>query len=249
MSEEEKDKSASETEGSKSAGPEREPAAAPGEGASPSPTGETKPPVAAPGEGASPPPAGQAKSPAAAGAVGAAPKARPAPAPDPVETQLRAAVGSVPLDRLKARFPEIAGGAVFYAGVPIVKVSAAALLEVCRFLHDDPEADLRYLSNLHGTHHPDRPRPFEIVYNLYSINRAHWLELKVESPEGEEIPSVSAVWKTAIWHEREAYDLLGIRFSGHPDLTRILLPDDWVGHPLRKEYPLEGKEGDHGLYR
>ena len=102
---------------------------------------------------------------------------------------------------------------------------------------------------LHATHHPDRPKPLEIVYNLYSIVRAHWLELKVEVEESQEVPSVSGVWKTAVWHEREAFDLVGVRFSGHPDLRRILLPDTWTGHPLRKEYPLEGKEGDHASYR
>jgi NADH-quinone oxidoreductase subunit C len=147
------------------------------------------------------------------------------------------------------RFPDIAGTAVYYAGVPIVKVPPERLVEICRFLRDDEGANFRYLSNLHGTHHPDRPKPLEVVYNLTSLTLGHWLELKVEVADGEEVPSVCGVWKTAGWHEREAFDLVGIRFAGHPDLTRILLPDDWTGHPLRKEYPLEGKEGDHGYYR
>jgi NADH-quinone oxidoreductase subunit C len=122
-------------------------------------------------------------------------------------------------------------------------------VEVCRFLKEDPEADCKYLSNLHGTHNPDRPKPLEVTYNIFSISKAQWIMLKVEVAENEEVPTVTTVWRTANWHEREAFDLVGIRFSGHPDMTRILLPDDWVGHPLRKEYPLEGKEGDHKYYR
>jgi len=156
----------------------------------------------------------------------------------------------VPLDRLRAGFPEIAAGASFFAGVPIVPVPLGRIHEVCRFLKDDTGSRCTYLSNLHGTHYPDRKeKPFEVVYNLYSIDRAQWIELKVEVAEGEAVPTVSDVWKTANWHEREAFDMLGITFAGHPDLTRILLPDDWKGHPLRKEYPLEGNPGDHKYYR
>lgn len=156
----------------------------------------------------------------------------------------------MPLDRLRARFPEIAKTATFFSGVPIVTVPVGSIVEVCRFLKDDGESRCTYLSNLHGTHYPDKKdKPLEVVYNLYSIDRAQWIELKIEVAEGEAVPTVSTVWKTANWHEREAFDMLGIPFSGHPDLTRILLPDDWRGHPLRKEYPLEGNPGDHKYYR
>jgi len=102
---------------------------------------------------------------------------------------------------------------------------------------------------MHGMHHPDRPKPFEVIYNLFSVRKGHWITLHVQAADAEEVPTVTAVWKTADWHEREAWDMFGIRFRGHPDMTRILLPDDWEGHPLRKDYPLEGKEGDHKLYR
>src|SRR5438876_994869 len=108
-----------------------------------------------------------------------------------------------------------------------------------------PDAcEMKYLSNLCGAHYPDRDEPFEVVYHLYSITKEHRLSLKVRTTEEESVPSVAGVWRTANWHEREAYDMYGIIFEGHPDLTRILLPDDWVGHPLRKDYPLEGKPGD-----
>lgn len=208
-------------------------------GSEPAPPGGTVPGEATP---AASPPRTEPKP--------AAPKpARPPAGPDPTELRLRAEVPSIPLARVRDRFPELAAGAVFFAGVPIVSVPPERIVEVCRFLKEDPESDCRYLSNLHATNHPDRPKPFEVVYHLFSITRHHWIELRVDLGEGEEVPSVTGVWKTANWHEREAFDLVGVRFAGHPDLTRILLPDDWAGHPLRKDYPLEGKEGDHAVYR
>jgi NADH:ubiquinone oxidoreductase subunit C len=79
--------------------------------------------------------------------------------------------------------------------------------------------------------------------------KRHRLTVKIDLAEGEEAPSAVAVWPAANWFEREAYDLFGIRFRGHPDLTRILLTDEWTGHPLRKDYPLEGKPEDHVQYR
>jgi NADH-quinone oxidoreductase subunit C len=215
------------------------------EGAAPAPAPRPRP--APPAAGA--PAAAAPAAPAAAGEA-AAPRAPRAPAgPSPAELAQRAEVPSTALDRLRAKFPEIAKSATFFAGVPIVEVPAASIVEVCRFLKEDPEASCKYLSNLHGNHNPDLPKPLEVIYNLYSIRTAQWIELKTALAGGEEIATVSTVWPTANWHEREAFDLLGIRFAGHPDLTRILLPDDWVGHPLRKEYPLEGKEGDHRTYR
>jgi NADH-quinone oxidoreductase subunit C len=233
------------------------------EGEDPAKASKPVPPAAAPGaEGTTPVPAAPrprpaAPAPSAAAGEGGAPAApRPAPAPrapagpSPAELAQRAEVPSVPLDRLKARYPEIAKTASFFSGVPIVSVPAASIAEVCRFLKEDPESRCTYLSNLHGTHYPDKKdKPFEIVYHLYSIDLAQWIELKIELAEGEAVPTVSTVWKTANWHEREAFDMLGITFAGHPDLTRILLPDDWRGHPLRKEYPLEGNPGDHKYYR
>ena len=234
-------------------------AGAPSPPPSPRPSPAT-PPTGAEGETPTqrphpaPPAAAAPGGAAAAGGAPAPPRPAPAPrapaGPSPAELAQRAEVPSVTLDRLRARFPEIAKSATFFSGVPIVTVPVASIVEVCRFLKDDPESRCNYLSNLHGTHYPDKKdKPFEVVYNLYSIDRAQWIELKVEVAEGEDVPTVTTVWKTANWHEREAFDMLGIKFVGHPDLTRILLPDDWKGHPLRKEYPLEGNPGDHKYYR
>ena len=231
------------------------PQAASREAGEDAPAPAPKPVPAAPVGGESP--TEQAPKPAAAVAgEGAAPAPKLAPAapkpptgPSPVELAQRAPVPSALLDRLHSRFPEIASKATFFSGVPIVPVPVEAIVEVCRFLKEDTEADCKYLSNIHGTHNPGGPKPFEVVYNAFSISRAQWIMLKVEVADNEEVPTVTTVWRTANWHEREAFDLLGIRFTGHPDMTRILLPDDWVGHPLRKDYPLEGKEGDHKYYR
>ena len=187
--------------------------------------------------------------PASAKPAGDTPPPRPAAKVDPVEQALRSEVSSVPLERLRALIPDAIEETSFYAGVPIVRVSRDSVVRVCHLLKEDPECDMKYLSNLCGAHYPDRPEPFEVVYHLYSITRGHRIALKVRTTEAQPVPTVTVVWRTANWHEREAYDMYGIRFDGHPDLTRILLPDDWEGHPLRKEYPLEGKPGDHKMYR
>ncbi len=152
-----------------------------------------------------------------------------------------------------ARLQEAHSGAILetgsFAGVPIVRVATAEIARVCGFLKNDAATQMDYLSDLCGAHYPDRDEPFEIVYQMMSMTHRHRIRLKVRTSEGGAVPTVTGVWRTANWHEREAFDMYGVRFKGHPDLTRILLPDDWNGHPLRKDYPLEGRPGDHKLYR
>lgn len=142
---------------------------------------------------------------------------------------------------------------------PWIEVAPASLPAVARALKDDPEFAFDHLCNLSGVDYletdaklaakfPWEPH-IEVVYHLQSLKHRHQLVLKVKLPRwagGEagrlpEVPSVSSVWSIADWHERETYDLVGIRFTGHPNLVRILCPDDWEGHPLRKDYdfPLE----------
>jgi len=88
--------------------------------------------------------------------------------------------------------------------------------------------------------YPAEPR-FEVVYHLNSLERKQWLRLKARiGGENPTIESVTSVWRGANWYEREVFDLFGIRFTGHPDLRRIMMPDDWEGHPLRKDYPITG---------
>jgi len=146
---------------------------------------------------------------------------------------------------MKARFGEQVVEASYYAREVTVKLRVERVEEIWRFLRDEPELRFDYLSNLTAVHWPERPKPFEVVYHLYSTGTSQRINLKLDVGEGEQPPTASRVWVTANWHEREVFDLFGIRFHGHPDMTRILMTDDWVGHPLRKDYPLEGKPEDH----
>ncbi len=118
-----------------------------------------------------------------------------------------------------------------------VKISAGDLLPVCTALHANPSTYFDMLSCLTGIDNGVASGSMEVVYTLYSIPFDHHLTIKVIIPrELPEVESVISIWKTADWHEREAFDLFGIKFGGHPDLRRILLPADWEGFPLRKDY-------------
>ncbi|MDP6560274.1 MAG: NADH dehydrogenase (quinone) subunit D [Candidatus Binatia bacterium] len=121
------------------------------------------------------------------------------------------------------------------------------IVEVCRFLREDPELDYGFMMDLTGVDYSDHPQQrevrFEVVYHLYSLRHNHRVRLRAPVPEEDcRIDSVFSVWEGADWFEREAYDLYGIHFSGHPDLRRILLYDGFEGHPLRKDYPKEREQ-------
>lgn len=118
---------------------------------------------------------------------------------------------------------------------PYIKITPPSIKEVTAFLRDDERLQFDYLSCLSGI--DLQQGKLAVVYNLASMTLRHKIALRVEVPTDlPQVPSVESVWKSANWHEREAYDLLGIVFTGHPDLRRILLPYDWEGHPLRKDY-------------
>src|SRR6266851_831783 len=119
------------------------------------------------------------------------------------------------------------------------KTSDASAHPLVKKLRTDSGTPFNYLSDLTCAHYPDqREAPFEVIYNLYSIPANERVRLKVAT-NGEGVDSVTGVWPSADWPEREVYDLFGVVFRNHPDLRRILLPPDWEGHPLRKDYPLE----------
>ncbi|MBI4469499.1 MAG: NADH-quinone oxidoreductase subunit C [Acidobacteria bacterium] len=116
-----------------------------------------------------------------------------------------------------------------------------SLVPACVYLRDASGLEFNFLSDLTAVDWGPEAEPrFEVVYALYSIKHHHRLRLKVTLDEGERAGTVSTVWKTANWHEREVFDMFGIRFEGHPDLRRILMADDYEGHPLRKDFPLRG---------
>lgn len=118
-----------------------------------------------------------------------------------------------------------------------VKIAPGDLKKVCHHLLHHPSTYFDMLSCLTAIDNGPEAGTLDVVYNLYSIPFNHHLALKVTVPrDGGEVDSVEEIWKTANWHEREAYDMFGIRFAGHPDLRRILMPADWEGHPLRKDY-------------
>ncbi len=139
--------------------------------------------------------------------------------------------------KLKAQFGDAVGDAVEFIGQLSVNVDAARIVEICDFLKSDPDTSFNYLSDLTCVHWPRTPAPFEMVYNLFSIDANERVRLKARTKES--VDSVTGVWPSANWLEREVFDLFGVRFNNHPDLRRLLLPPDWEGHPLRKDYPLE----------
>ncbi|NQU81260.1 MAG: NADH-quinone oxidoreductase subunit C [Bacteroidetes bacterium] len=115
-----------------------------------------------------------------------------------------------------------------------ILVSTDKLFDICHTLRDDEEFLFDYLMSLSGM---DLEENVGVVYHLYSMKLKHKLVLKVTAPKTDpKVPSVEMIWRTADWHEREAYDLMGVQFEGHHNLIRILCPYDWEGHPLRKDY-------------
>lgn len=167
--------------------------------------------------------------------------------------------GQAFLDRLKQNFGDRITGANLEALDPWIEVSPEGLVDVCTYLRDEADLRFNFLNCISAVDYfeadPKKAAKtgwqphLEVVYHLWSVPNRVSLVLKVMLPrwkdgvEGElpEVPTVSGVWSTADWHEREVYDLSGVLFTGHPNLRRILCPEDWVGHPLRKDYemPLE----------
>lgn len=160
------------------------------------------------------------------------------------------------VERLSQRFGDKITGSNLEAIDPWIEVSPDGIAEVCEYLRDDAELQLNLLNCVTGVDYfiadPKKAAKagwephIEVVYHLSSTFNKHTLVLKVMLPrwkddvEGElpEVRSVAGVWSTADWHEREVFDLIGVNFTGHPNLRRILCPEDWVGYPLRKDYEM-----------
>ena len=139
------------------------------------------------------------------------------------------------VDAVKEKFGEQFVKAYSFIGQNQIEIKKDRIVEVMTFLRDNTIMPLNYLADETAVHWP-KEEQFELVYNLYSFDKNEHLRVKARIKEWEEVESLVGVWSTADWLEREIYDMFGIRFSNHPDLRRILLPEDWVGHPLRKDY-------------
>jgi len=164
--------------------------------------------------------------------------APPAGPPDPLPAP------EIPVPSFITTLQDTLPGAVqrvsYWVGDWTLIVDSSRLLDAARHLRDTPGARFDFCSDVTASDWPVRAKRFDVIYSLYSIPLRHRLRLKLQAGDGEGVPSVSGVWPAANWLEREVFDLFGVRFDGHPDLRRILMPDDWQGHPQRKDYPLEG---------
>jgi|SRR5208283_3125343 len=148
------------------------------------------------------------------------------------------------LQKLTAQLPSSIESVNEYRGELTIVVKKHDIVSVCLMLRDDSELCFDSMRDLCGAdyHRPDER--FEIIYNLYSLKHHFRLRLKVRVDESDiHVPTVTGVWKTANWHERETYDMFGIIFDGHPDLRRIYMPEQFEYHPLRKDFPLMGIPG------
>jgi NADH-quinone oxidoreductase subunit C len=161
------------------------------------------------------------------------PAAPPAPKPNPL--------AAIPLEnelvkRLKEKFGDAIREATLDRKQAIILVTADKLRDISRYIRDAEQFDM--LADLTAVDWPKREKRFDIILNLYSFPKNERLRLKAHAGENEPVPSVVEIWPAANWLERECYDMFGIIFEGHPNLKRILLPDEWQGFPLRKDYDI-----------
>jgi NADH-quinone oxidoreductase subunit C len=185
------------------------------------PKDQPKPPETKPAADKPAPPAAAAKP-----AAPAAPAKPAGPAPQPWESEMVA--------KFKERFGSGVREASTYVGQPYMVVDFSVVYQVLQLLRDDEGFD--YCVDITAVHYPKRDEQFDVVWILYSFPRNERIRVKTLLKDGAAAPSVTSIWSTANWLEREVFDMFGIRFEGHPDLRRILLPDGWKGYPLRKEY-------------
>ena len=195
-------------------------------------SGASEPLAADVSRAAKPPPA--AARPAEAVKVVAPPSGPPDPPPPP-DVPVPPFIAS-----LQAALPGSVDQISYWVGDWTIVVPMARLIDVAAHLRDGPGAAFDACSDVTATDWPPRAQRFDVIYALYSTRLRHRVRVKVRAADGQPVPSVTAIWPAANWLEREVFDLFGITFEGHPDLRRILMPDDWQGHPQRKDYPLEG---------
>jgi NADH-quinone oxidoreductase subunit C len=148
------------------------------------------------------------------------------------------------LEQIKSQFPDAVLEATEFRGELTMVFQKQRLVEVCRYLKEDETLSFNLLADLFGFDMATPTNRFGVVYNLYSLKTKQRIRLKVfTEEENPKVPTVTGVWKTANWHEREAFDMFGIIFEGHPDLRRLYMPEEFEYHPLRKDFPLMGIPG------
>jgi NADH-quinone oxidoreductase subunit C len=146
--------------------------------------------------------------------------------------------GQQAAERTQQRFSDAVVGTGSCRDQHWIELRLDRLVEVCGWLRDDPDCGFDFLVDVTAVHHPGDEKPIEMVYHLYSYARCDRLRVKARAADGEPVPTLTGLWRSADWNERETYDMFGIRFTGHPDLRRILMPDEYTDFPLRKELPL-----------
>src|SRR5215472_17676913 len=150
------------------------------------------------------------------------------------------------VEAIRSKFGEAVLEVVEHRGETTILVPAEKVPAVATLLRDDPALRYNFMADLTAVDWPEREPRFDVVYHLLSMETRAVIRLKTRVGQaGEEhpaVPTVSTIWPTANWYEREVYDLFGITFTGHPDLRRLVMPEDWTSHPLRKDYPLTGVE-------
>ena len=148
------------------------------------------------------------------------------------------------IDKINSKFKGVILDTHNFRGDQTFTVQKNVLIELFKFLRDDPSLDFKFLMDLTAVDYLNRKdNRFEVVYHFYSLKHNHRLRVKVPVSEDDcTIDSVSSLWKTANWYEREVWDLYGIKFNGHPDMRRILLYEEFKGHPLRKDYPINKRQ-------
>ncbi len=146
--------------------------------------------------------------------------------------------GEKAVELLEQQFPGATVSRGSYRDQHWVRIRTQTLLDVAAWLRDAPETSYDFLTDVTAVHWPDDPEPMEVVYHLFSLSRNDRLRVKLRCGDRGPVPSLADLWMSANWNERETYDMFGIVFEGHPDLRRILMPDDYTEFPLRKELPL-----------
>lgn len=201
---------------------------------------EPQPPSVPPGDkpASTTPPASTpaAKAPDAKAPAAPAAPAKPAPPPPKAPVSMQTPLSNELVARLRAKFGTSIVEAIEDRKQAIITVDREKLGEIALYLRDEEKFDM--LTDETAVDWPRREKRFDVVLNLYSFPKNERLRVKVHAADGDKVPSMTGVWATANWLEREAYDMFGIIFSGHPKLTRILLPEEWQGHPLRKDYDI-----------